>query len=287
MNDGLSVIVPVHNEESSISRVIKDIRSVLGRMNMDAEIIVVDDGSTDKSVDIIREEAVVCIRHSSNKGYGAALKTGVRRSKYGLIAIIDADLSYPADALLGLVKKMDEYDMVVGSRDPNNANISFMRKFAKCFLNLLANYLVGFKVPDLNSGFRVIKKSILEEYLHIMPNGFSFTTTITLAAITGGYSVYYMPVNYKKRSGNSKIKPIPDTFRFINLILTTIIYFRPLRVFMPLSIVILIADITVALYTKIILGRIWDITVILLFVLSVQVWMLGMVADLIVRRSSK
>lgn len=288
MDRGASVIVPVYNEEVNIHKMLGELKLVMERWGREFEIIVVNDGSTDNSVQAATSiDGILHCEHKLNRGYGAALKTGIRKAKYDLIAIIDADLTYPAEALPELFKRVEDYDMVVGARVGKSAYMPFIRKAAKYFLTSFANYLSGYKIPDLNSGLRIMKKKIIERYMHLLPDGFSFTTTITLAMLSDGYDVCYCPVDYKNRKGKSKINPIIDTIKFFHLILVTSMYFKPLKVFIPLSIMIVAADIVIALYTKIALGKIWDITVISLFVLAVQVWMTGMLAELIVKRNKR
>src|SRR3990172_4026787 len=232
----VSIIIPAYNEEKSIKEVILKIQQRLSSSEIESEIIVIDDCSIDNTLKTVEElKDVKVIQHSKNMGYGTALKTGIKNSKFETLIIIDADGTYPDNAIPSLIDEANTYDMVVGARTGENVNISSLRKPAKWFLNKLANYLVQEKIPDLNSGLRLLKKEIVKKYFEILPSGFSFTTTITLAMHSDGYNIKYIPINYFKRTGKSKIKPLRDTLNFIQLIIRTILLFNPLRVFNPIS----------------------------------------------------
>lgn len=230
----VSVIIPAYNEEGSITQQIEALMEMAHVYGIEYELIVVDDGSDDGTAQKATETGVQVFRHPQNRGYGAALKTGIGSARHETVIIIDADGTYPVDAIPPMLKKSLEYDMVVGARIGENVHIPIIRKPAKWFLQKLASYLAGQRIPDLNSGFRVIKKSLIEKFYAILPSGFSFTTTITLALITNDYTVDYYPIDYGKRVGKSKIRPV-DAYHFLLLILRTIVYFNPLKVFLPLG----------------------------------------------------
>jgi glycosyltransferase involved in cell wall biosynthesis len=203
-------------------------------MDEKCEIIVVDDGSTDNTFKLASEAGARVVHHPYNKGYGAALKTGIRNANTDVVLLMDADGQHKPEDASKLLQYMDDYDMVVGSRT-SNSHVSLLRKPGKKILSIVANYLAGTNIPDLNSGFRAIKKNMAMDFMHILPNGFSFTTTITLAALTSGYSVKYVPIEAPKRVGTSKIKPFRDGFRFIMLIIRTVSLFNPMKVVLPVS----------------------------------------------------
>ena len=228
----VSIIIPAYNEENAVREEVETIRKVMLSNGITHEIIVVDDCSLDNTAEQAAKADAKVLRHSRNRGYGGALKTGMNAAENEIIVITDADGTYPAEAIPDMLEKIQEYDMVVGARIGVNVHVPFSRKPAKLFLRKLAGYLAGEQIPDLNSGLRIMKKSIVEQFYHILPKGFSFTTTITLACLCNDYLVYYHPIEYNKRVGNSKIRPV-DAYYFLLLILRTIVYFNPLKVFLP------------------------------------------------------
>jgi len=257
--------------------VVAGLRRILDGI-VDYEIVVVDDGS-EKPVEV---KGAVVVRHPRNMGYGAALKTGLLRAKGGRVLIVDADGTYPLESIPKLLD--GDYDMVVGSRTGVNVSIPLQRRPVKWFLGLLANYLSGTRIPDLNSGLRVFSRERALEFLHLYPRGFSFTTTITLAFLCSDYTVKYVPIEYGIREGKSKIRPLQDTLNFTGFIVRTILYFNPLKIFMPVSALMLLVAGLVFLYTAFALGRVMDITVITIIVTAVEIALFGLLADLVVKR---
>src|SRR3990167_2049414 len=243
----VSIVIPAYNEEDAIATQIKSIQTVMNKTAWRYEIVVVNDGSTDGTAERANIPDVKLLSFPVNRGYGASLKTGITTARSELIVIIDADGTYPSEAIPEMLARSDKYDMVVGSRVGENVNIPFNRKQAKWFLRLLASYLSGKHIPDLNSGLRVFKKSIVEQFYNILPSGFSFTTTITLALLCNEFLVYYHPINYFKRVGSSKIQPT-HAYNFLLLILRTIVYFNPLKIFLPLGGALFVAGIGKLIY---------------------------------------
>lgn len=278
---GFSIVIPAYNEAGSLEKTISQIQSLPGKF----EIIVVDDGSTDGTYECARKSDVKVVQHPVNRGYGASLKTGIRYACYEKIVITDADGTYPNDRIPDLVNIFDGngFDMVVGARTNKKAQIPLIRRPAKAFITLLASYLSRRPIPDLNSGLRVMKKSVLERYIHLLPDGFSFTSTITLAMLTNGYNVKYVRINYFKRKGKSKIRPISDTLNFIQLIIRMVLYFSPLRIFLPLSLLLLISGFALMVFQSIAYQNIGTISVIIILG-GVQLLAIGMLADLIDKR---
>ena len=280
----VSIIVPAYNEVEIIGQVLDTIMHCLSENSVEYELIVVDDGSTDGTAEVVEAKGVRVVRHDYNRGYGSALKTGIRQSRYSLVAIIDADGTYPADVLQQLVACMDQYDMAIGSRTGEHVTIPFFRRPAKWFLKKLADYLSGFNIPDLNSGLRVFRRELAERFFGIFPDGFSFTTTITLAALTNGYRVRFLPINYYKRTGHSTIRPMRDFLGFVLLIIRIIVYFKPLNVFLPVSAMLLVigmAKATLDFFYQHYLGVASAIAILA----ALQIAFMGLLADLIMRRT--
>lgn len=270
---GCTIVIPAYNEEDGICSVIKGLKSIDER----CEIIVVDDGSTDNTFKLASEAGARVMHHPYNKGYGAALKTGIRNAKTDVVLLMDADGQHKPDDAGKLLQYMDEYDMVVGSRT-DNSHVSLLRKPGKKILSLIANYLAGTKIPDLNSGFRAIKRSMAMDFMHILPNGFSFTTTITLAALTSGYSVKYIPIEAPRRVGTSKIKPFRDGSKFVLLIIRTIALFDPLKVVLPTSLFLLFFGVLYSIYTLVFYGRISN-SALLLSISGIIIFFFGIISD--------
>jgi len=236
----ISVVIPAYNEEKSISAQIREVAQVLEASGRASEIIVVDDGSTDGTGDCAAREGVEVIRVPQNTGYGNAVKRGIAASRYDWVLITDADGTYPAEAIPRLLAHIPDHDMVVGARTGEEVHIPLIRRPAKWFLRRLAILLARHPIPDLNSGLRIMRKSVVQRFENILPQGFSFVTTITLAMLSNGYRVAYEPIDYRRRIGSSKIRPT-DTVRFLIQILEVSLLFQPLRIFLPLGAVLAVA----------------------------------------------
>jgi glycosyltransferase involved in cell wall biosynthesis len=202
----------------------------------------VDDGSADDTSRAAAAADVRVLRHRRNRGYGAALKTGIAAAEHPWILITDADGTYPAEAIPSLLALADHNDMVVGARTGRTVKIPLVRRPAKWFLKQLASYVAGQELHDLNSGLRLMRRDLLDKYLHLLPTGFSFTTTITLAAACNQHDVEYVSIDYHARLGQSKIRPW-HAYEFTLLILRTIVFFNPLKVFIPLGAATMLAGI--------------------------------------------
>lgn len=282
-----SVVIPCFNEESAIRATVQAILE-----NADSrllEIIVVDDGSVDGSAAelgrLAGEYAAVRVAtHPCNRGYGAALKTGIRSSAGSLIVITDADGTYPNERIPGLVDRISGADMVVGARTDPGARIPLARRPAKWILGWLANTMSGRRIPDLNSGLRVMRRELVERYLGLLPDGFSFTTTITLVMLSEAHRVEYVPVAYHRRTGSSKIRPVRDTLNFVQLICRAVLWFNPLRIFIPLSGLLVATGVAVLLSSMLLLGRAMDVAFAIFVMTGVIVLAVGMLADLIDKR---
>jgi len=277
---GLSVVIPAYNEEMAIVQTITAVNEALSQLPTSYDIVVVDDGSTDSTAERAESTGARVIRCEDNGGYGSALKRGIAAGNSEFIAIIDADGTYPAADLLAMFETAQHADMVVGARNANMSNVPFIRRPAKFILNGLANYLAQRKIPDLNSGLRIFRREVLARFIPLLPMGFSFTTTITLCMICSGLRVVYVPIEYGRRIGNSKIR-FTDFFNFILLVLRAIVLFNPLRVFLPLGF---------ALFTLGVAKLVYDIYVgdlsesaVLGILAAIIIWSFGLIADMLAR----
>ena len=281
---GLSIVIPVYNEEGAIVQTIDQIEGIMSASNIDYEIVVVNDGSSDKTGVILSEHKgnFKLLTHEVNRGYGASLKTGINATKHDIIAITDADGTYPNEQIPTLFKEIGNFNMVVGKR--SFKRLPNITKPAKWMIAKLANFLAGYKIPDINSGLRLFHKQDAQRYFNIISDGFSFTTTITLAMITNGLTVKYIPIKYMKRQGKSKIRPIYDTLNFIQLIIRTILYFNPLKIFVPISLTLILFALLLFFYSLFFLPAVLDTTVVILFIAAVQILAIGMIADMIDKR---
>ncbi len=284
MVNKISILIPAYNEEAGIETTLDQISKVTESLPFECEILVIDDGSTDQTLERVHSSKVRVLKHDRNRGYGAALKTGLVHSEGDWIVIIDADLTYPPERIPELLARMNDCDMVVGARTGDEVHIPWVRRPAKWVLTQLANRVAGEKIPDLNSGLRVFQKELAMKYFHLFPDGFSFTTTITLATLCDGHRVQFIPIDYTKRSGKSKIKPLRDTFNFLVLIIRVAAYFEPLRVFLPASFLSGIVSVLMLGYYFYKDGGISDAGVLACMV-TLLVFMMGILADLVVRRS--
>jgi glycosyltransferase involved in cell wall biosynthesis len=276
----VAVILPAFNEAGGIADTVTRLREVLATLPVSSEIVVVDDGSTDGTGKRAADLGVRVLTHPWNRGYGAALKTGILATPARIIMIMDADGSYLPESLPRLYAKLDSADMVVGERSLSAAGMSPLRKPAKWMLNSLASYLVGIRIPDLNSGQRVMKRETLLRYMHLCPSGFSFTSTITLAMVTNGHLVLYERVEYAKRTGQSKLRA-GHFFNFILLVVRAIVLFNPLKVFLPLGAIAFVAGIA-KLVEDIYLWNLSE-TAVMAFLSAITIWAVGLLADMISR----
>lgn len=279
----LSVVIPVYNEEKSVAQTLNQIKEELANLKIESEIIVINDGSKDKSQEILKNiNYIKLINHRVNKGYGAALKTGIKNSKYDWILIIDADGTYPVHSIPKFLEKTDKYDLITGQRDTPNSAIPFKRKHAKKFLNKFASYLAGKEIPDLNSGLRLFKKEIVLKYWGLFPDRFSFTSTLTMICLTHGYETKFIPIDYYKRQGQSSIKST-DFFNFLKLVAKLSLFFKPIKVFAPLSLFILsIALLLVIIYFAGLTEKFLDTTIIILCATALQTFFFGLLAEIVI-----
>ena len=238
----LSVILPAYNEQEAIGRVLDEIVEALSDEPIRYEVLVVDDGSTDDTVAVAERFARSCwqcpvrvIRGAERRGAGAARKLGIRRARGEIIVMLDADGSYSAETIPELLGHFPTYDQVNGARTSEQGTLPWLRRPAKWLIRMLACYLTGHKIPDLNTGLKAFKRELMLDWLWVVPDGFSCVTTMTLAFLTNGYAVKYVSTEYKPRIGKSKFHPIKDSLAYLSTVLRMVLYFRPLKVFLPLS----------------------------------------------------
>jgi glycosyltransferase involved in cell wall biosynthesis len=272
----LSVVVPIYNEEKAIQGFLKKLKDVLKNVKTSYEIIAVDDASSDKTYENIKKvKGIKVVRHPYNKGYGASLKTGARKSKGKYVLFIDGDGEHDPKNIPKLIKHRKNYDMIVGAR---RFHSSVPRMIAKKIITGFANYVSEVKIPDLNCGFRLVKRDILMNYLDSLPNRFSFTSTITMIFIKSGYSIKYVPVNVLKRKGKSKINPVKDFINFLVLVMKTSLIFSPLRVFLPVSLAFFILGIGYLVYYVALYSDVPD-SAIFLLTTSIIIFFFGFISD--------
>ena len=280
----VSIVIPAYNEESAVREGVIELRKFFEVTDITAEILVVDDGSRDKTAQEAKAAGARVIQHRSNRGYGASLKTGILAASYDIIAITDADGTYPAKYLPEMLNELEHADMVVGSRTGADVHIPLSRRPAKWFLRVMANYVANTKIPDLNSGLRVFRRDVAVQYFAILSDQFSFTTTITLALLCDNYAVTYIPIDYRKRQGKSKIVPW-DAGSFAILIFRVAMLFRPLRVFIPLALLCILYG-TIKAFTDILILHDKNISAsaILAFVSALTMVLTGMLGDAVATR---
>jgi len=287
---GVTVVVPAYNEERGIEGVVDRLSKL--DLGVPLEVLVVDDGSNDGTAAVLttleqRYPKLRVLRHHVNRGYGAALKTGFAAARHRVVMITDADGTYPEERVPDLLARIDDgAEMVVGARRGADVHIPLVRRPAKAVLRALASYLAGTPIPDLNSGLRAFRRELVLRYRPILPDGFSFTTTITLASLTNGHRVDYVDISYAHREGRSKIKPIRDTLGFTALIIRTVMYFNPLKVFYPVFGVLFVMLLGSLFYDFFVESppNLGDKTV-FLFMAAVQVLSVGLLADLVEKKS--
>jgi glycosyltransferase involved in cell wall biosynthesis len=280
----VSVVIPALDEEDAVSNTVREVARALVAAGVAHEILVVDDGSTDETAVRAEEAGARVLRHPENRGYGAALQSGIARARHDLLVILDADGTYPASALPCLLAFSEQYDMIVGARTGAEVHVPGLRRPAKWFLRSLAGFLAGRRIPDLNSGMRVMRRELVERFSHVLPNGFSFTTSITLAALCSGVPVRYEPIDYRPRVGKSKIRPL-HAFDFFLLVVRSIVYFNPLRVFLPFGAILFLLGSGKLVY-DLFQENISDSAVVG-FLGAAIIWSLGLLSDQIARTGAR
>ncbi|HOM15876.1 MAG TPA: glycosyltransferase family 2 protein [Thermoguttaceae bacterium] len=276
----VTILLPAYNEQEAIAHVLQEVVWAMASTKIHYEILVVDDGSTDQTAEIAEAFARQCqdcpvrvVRLPENRGAGAARKVGIRHARGDVVVMLDADGSYPADCIPELLRYFPSYDQVNGARSSEQGRWPWLRGPAKWLIRKLACYLTGKNIPDLNTGMKAFKRGAMLPWLWVVPDGFSCVTTMTLAFLTNGYAVKYVPIAYRPRIGRSKFHPIRDTAAYVSTVLRMVLYFRPLRIFLPLAFLILALGILMSLGSFLGVGAVQPVGMMLLAV----GWMTGMV----------
>jgi len=274
MQHTLSIIIPALNEAESLAGILP----VLSGLYPDAEIIVVDDGSTDNTAQIARDNGVNVITHPYTKGNGAAVKSGARSANGDLLLFMDADGQHTPESITELLQVIDRgYDMVVGSRNLD-AHAGKLRCLGNLFYNRFASWITGHRITDLTSGFRLVRAEKFREYIYLLPNGFSYPTTITMAFFRSGYSVAYVPVEVKQRIGKSHIRPFLDGMRFLLIIFRVGTLYTPLKIFAPASLFLFILGCGYYFYTFLTQGRFTNMGMLIL-VTAFLLFFVGLISE--------
>lgn len=274
----LTILIPAYNEDKVIGEVVTRVQDVLSKLSYQYEILVVNDGSDDGTAKVAEQAGARVVSHPENIGNGAAVKTGIRNARGKYILLMDGDGQHPPEVIPSLLEEMGSYDMVVAART-SGSETSIHRNLANRVYNSLATYVSGRKIDDLTSGFRVIKTDIVRGYVYLLPNTFSYPATITLALLRSGRSLLYIPFESKKRVGKSKIKLIRDGVRFLLIIMRISTYYSPLKIFIPISLLMFLLGFGYGLFKVIILNTRYGPTSAMLMTMSVVVFSVGLVSE--------
>ena len=269
----VSIIIPAFNEEEVIGSVVESIHAAFP----ESEIIVINDGSTDNTAGEIVASGVIVLNHDHNRGYGASLKTGTRAATRDYILFCDGDGQHSVEDVRRLINECDGYDLVVGARN-SDSHQPIIRRPGKVVMRKFAELLAGTKIPDLNSGLRIFKRDTLMRYLHLMPDGFSFSTTSTFAIMKSNRKYKYIPIKVKKRAGKSTVNQLKHGPQALLLILRLAVLFEPLKVFLGVSGILFVLSIVSFALDFFSTGGIADTTV-LLSIATIIIFMCGLLCD--------
>jgi len=269
----VTIVLPAYNEAEALAKILGELK----KKYKEAQVLVVDDGSTDRTAEVARKAGVTAVSHPYNKGYGAALKTGARAAKTEYVLYFDSDGQFFTDDINAVAAERNKYDMVIGARPKEFT----MKDMGRRVMKAMASYLSGKKIPDINCGFRLIRRQRVLDFMSILPDGFSFTTTITLAMLQAGDSVKFQPVRVKPReSGKSGIKKMRHGLRFMLYILRMVMLFNPLKVFLPVSLALFAVGFPVFAYFLLFQAHVSQ-TSLMLILFSLMTFLFGLVADAI------
>jgi len=276
----VSIVIPAYNEADGIGNLISRIHAVMTSIGRSYEVIVVDDGSADDTAGNARRAGARIVRHPYNMGNGAAVKTGIRSSRGGILVMLDADGQHPPDYIPEMLEKAADYHMVVGART-RSSETSIHRDLANTIYNWLATYVCGRRIEDLTSGFRVVRAQVAREFVSLLPNTFSYPTTITLATIRSGYGLTYLPIKADRRASNSKskIKLLRDGSRFLLIIFKIATLFSPMKIFLPASVFTFLVGLGYGLYKVVVLDGRYGPTSAMFMTSSILMFLIGLVSE--------
>lgn len=284
----VSVVLPVHNEVDHLEEEVTRIRKSFAESDLTHEIVIIDDGSTDGSGEVAQSlEGVRVIRFATNRGSGSARKYGTMLAEGKVVVWTDVDMTYPNDDIPRLVIALDGYDQVVGARRTEAGTVKFLRRPAKWLIRKLASYLSKTDIPDLNSGFRAFRRDVADQFLYLLPTGFSCVTTITMAFLSNGYSVRYIPIDYCERVGQSKFHWWKDTRRYLLQVIRMILIHEPIRFFGPPAVMLMAVGAGKLIYDVIDKDFRIAINTIVILGLALAVAGVGLIADLLVQLNKK
>jgi glycosyltransferase involved in cell wall biosynthesis len=270
----LSIIIPAKNEAASIANVVSGVR----RLYQDAEILVVDDGSDDDTGTLAEQSGATVLSHPISLGNGAAVKAGARAASGKIFVMMDGDGQHKPEDIASLIAKLDEgFDMAIGARD-SGSHAGIGRLFANGLYNVFASMISGHRILDLTSGFRASRADHFKKFLYLLPNGFSYPTTITMAFLRSGFPVTFVPIKALERSGNSHIRPIRDGLRFLAIIFKIATLYAPLKVFLPISGVFFASGLSYYVYTFFTMGRFTNMSMLILSA-SVIIFLIGLISE--------
>ncbi len=270
----LSIIIPAKNEAAVIGDVVSSVRGIYA----DAEILVVDDGSTDETATFAERAGATVVNHPVSLGNGAAIKAGARKASGDILVMMDGDGQHKAEDIPSLLAKLDEgYDMAIGARD-SGSHAGVGRLAANGLYNVFASLISGHRIPDLTSGFRAVRAGLFKRVLYLLPNGFSYPTTITMAFLRSGYPVTFVSIKALGRTGKSHIRPIRDGLRFLAIIFKIATLYAPLKVFLPISGLFFLSGTGYYAYTYLTIGRFTNMSMLTLSA-AVIIFLIGLISE--------
>ncbi len=275
----LTVVIPAYNEQQSVGLVITDLMQTLKGQSIDFEILVVDDGSDDNTAIVSEKAGATVLSVPANMGYGLSLRRGILAAKHEHILICDADGTYPAQSATKLLELASHFDMVVGQRTGQYFKSNGFKSSMRWGLRIFSSFVVGRPVPDVNSGFRIFRKAQVLKYFRILSSGFSFTTGLTLAMMSDGLAVYFLPISYGRRSGKSKIKTVRDSLRILQVLVQAVVRHNPLKLFLLPVIALSVSGVSALVVAIVWWNTLWLLISAVLLTGSITVFALGLVAE--------